>query len=102
MMTTNLGSIADESIKHTLQVTMRIDDGGSDFGSANTWNWTSSGDLFLNGAFFTPSGATNSSFWNSTIYDTQATSFVALPATMVGNMTADAGPISYCQVGGVC
>jgi hypothetical protein len=68
---------------------MRIDDGGSDFGSANTWNWTSSGDQFLNGAFFTPSGSTNSSFWNSTIYDTQATSFVALPATMVGNVRAD-------------
>ncbi|CAM6032329.1 unnamed protein product [Sphagnum compactum] len=90
------------NVSTSKEVTMRIDDGGSDFGSANTWNWTSSGDLFLNGAFFTPSGARNSSFWNSTIYDTQATSFVALPSTMVGNMTADAGPISYCQVGGAC
>jgi pectate lyase len=89
MMTNHLGSIADQFIKHTLQVTMRSDDGGSDFESANTWNWTSSTDLFLNGAFFTPSGSTNSSFWNSTIYDIQATSFVALPATMVGNVTAD-------------
>ncbi|CAM6027152.1 unnamed protein product [Sphagnum balticum] len=90
------------NVSTSKEVTMRIDDGGSDFGSANSWNWRLSSDLFLNGAFFTPSGSTNSSFWNSTIYDTQATSFVALPATMVGNMTADAGPISYCQVGGAC
>lgn len=61
------------------QVTKRLDDGGD--------NWRSSGDIFLNGAFFTASGALKSNFY------AKATSFSARPAAMVPSMTNDAGPL---------
>lgn len=71
-----------------VQVTKRVDDGGSDYGGWQNWNWRSSGDLFLNGAFFTDSGASNI---DSSLY-AKATSFSAQPSSYVGTLTANAGP----------
>ncbi|KAG0564281.1 hypothetical protein KC19_8G098400 [Ceratodon purpureus] len=61
------------------EVTKKLDDSGD--------NWRSSGDIFLNGAFFTASGASRSNFY------AKATSFTARPAVMVPAMTNDAGPL---------
>lgn len=46
--------------------------------------------MFLNGAFFTKSGAPSA---NTQIYG-KATSFSARPAVMVEGMTNDAGPLA--------
>lgn len=70
------------------EVTKRIDDGGNY--DEDSWNWRSSGDMFLNGAFFTKSGAPSA---NTQIYG-KATSFSARPAVMVEGMTNDAGPLA--------
>lgn len=70
------------------EVTKRIDDGGNS--NEDSWNWRSSGDMFLNGAFFTKSGASSS----NTQFYAKATSFSARPAAMVQSMTNDAGPLA--------
>lgn len=72
-----------------LQITKRIEDDGGDVGTTDNWNWRSSGDLFLNGAYFTNSGASST---NADFY-AKATSFSAHPVDMVASMTADAGPL---------
>ncbi|KAF5746524.1 pectate lyase 5 [Tripterygium wilfordii] len=59
------------------------------------WNWRSSGDLFLNGAFFTPSGA-----GASTSY-AKASSLSARPSSLVGSITAGAGSL-LCRKGKSC
>ncbi|KAH9560295.1 hypothetical protein CY35_06G098500 [Sphagnum magellanicum] len=72
------------------EVTKRIkDDGSSGVGGWESWNWRSAGDIFINGAFFTPSGVNSK---NANFY-AKATSFSARPASMVGAMTNDAGPL---------
>jgi hypothetical protein len=77
-----------------LQVTKRVADGGNDYGGWENWNWRSSGDMFLNGAFFTDSGSSNV---DSSLY-AKATSFAAKPSSSVGTLTANAGPFQ-CGLG---
>ena len=74
----------------TKEVTKRIDDGGPTFGGWQKWNWASSGDVFLGGAFFTGSGAAASS---SGVY-AKAFSTSSRPATIVPAITKSAGPLS--------
>lgn len=71
------------------EVTSRIDDDGPTFGGWEKWDWTSSGDSYANGAFFTGSGVQDPSASN---YD-RARSFVPRHATWVQAMTKDAGPL---------
>ncbi|XP_061350282.1 probable pectate lyase 5 [Gastrolobium bilobum] len=59
------------------------------------WNWRSEGDLMLNGAFFTPSGAGASS-----MYD-KASSMAARPPTLVPSITEGAG-VLRCVKGYLC
>lgn len=77
------------------EVTKRVADGGNDYGGWENWNWRSSGDMFLNGAFFTDSGSSNV---DSSLY-AKATSFAAKPSSSVGTLTANAGPFQ-CGLGG--
>ncbi|XP_073395839.1 probable pectate lyase 8 isoform X3 [Physcomitrium patens] len=77
------------------EVSKRLQDG--DDGSLSNWNWQSSGDVFLNGAFFTASGAP----LGSQVYSTALNDVTALPATMVATITADAGPLA-CASEGIC
>lgn len=81
----------------TWQVTKHIDDDGRTARNWQSWNWVSSGDLFLNGAFFTPSGSEAI----SSSYYTKATSILAHPARRVPLMTRDAGPLR-CNRGVLC
>ncbi|KAG0504678.1 hypothetical protein M758_5G122300 [Ceratodon purpureus] len=74
----------------TKEVTKRISDGGPTFGGWQKWNWASSGDVFLGGAFFTGSGAAASS---SGVY-AKAFSASSRPATIVPAITKSAGPLS--------
>ncbi|KAL6562704.1 hypothetical protein OROGR_003711 [Orobanche gracilis] len=53
-----------------------------------SWNWRSSGDLMLNGAFFTPSGAGASSSY------AKASSASARPSSVVGLITSGAGSLT--------
>lgn len=80
-----------------VQVTKRVADGGNTYGGWETWNWQSSGDLFLNGAFFTPSGSSNI---DSSLYS-KATSFTAMPVSYIDALTANAGPFQ-CGLGVLC
>ncbi|KAJ7945484.1 Pectate lyase family protein [Quillaja saponaria] len=59
------------------------------------WNWRSQGDLFLNGAFFTPSGAGASSSY------ARASSLSARPSSIVDSITAAAGALK-CRKGTLC
>ncbi|XP_073021072.1 probable pectate lyase 5 [Primulina eburnea] len=59
------------------------------------WNWRSEGDLMLNGAFFTPSGAGASSNY------AKASSLSARPSSLVSSMTYGAGALS-CKKGKRC
>nr|POE48567.1 putative pectate lyase 5 [Quercus suber] len=59
------------------------------------WNWRSEGDLLLNGAFFTPSGAGASSSY------AKASSLGAKPSSLVATLTANAGTLS-CRKGSKC
>ncbi|KMT07617.1 hypothetical protein BVRB_6g147440 [Beta vulgaris subsp. vulgaris] len=52
------------------------------------WNWRSQGDLMLNGAFFTSSGAGASSSY------ARASSLNARPSTFVGSLTMSAGVLN--------
>lgn len=51
------------------------------------WNWRSSGDLMLNGAFFRASGTAASSTY------ARASSLAAKPSSFVGLITASAGSL---------
>ncbi|CAL5185719.1 unnamed protein product [Lathyrus oleraceus] len=62
----------------------------------NTWNWRSEGDLFLNGAFFTQTGASAS----SSIY-ARASSLSARPASLVDSITSTSGVLN-CKKGARC
>ncbi|GAB2214331.1 hypothetical protein Droror1_Dr00018674 [Drosera rotundifolia] len=53
-----------------------------------SWNWRSQGDLMLNGAYFTPSGAGASGIY------ARASSLSARPSSLVGSITSGAGSLS--------
>ncbi|KAF2292814.1 hypothetical protein GH714_029153 [Hevea brasiliensis] len=59
------------------------------------WNWRSEGDLLLNGAFFTPSGAGASS------NHARASSLGAIPSSLVSSITAGSGAL-FCKKGKRC
>ena len=59
------------------------------------WNWRSSGDLMLNGAFFRASGAGSSSSY------ARASSLAAKPSSVVASITASAGTLN-CKKGSRC
>jgi pectate lyase len=59
------------------------------------WNWRSEGDLMLNGAFFTRSGAGASSSY------AKASSLAAKPSSLVGSLTGNAGVLT-CRKGSRC
>lgn len=61
------------------------------------WNWRSDGDLMLNGAFFTPSGAGRGA---ASSY-ARASSLSARPSSLVGSITTGAGVLS-CKKGSRC
>lgn len=73
-------------------VTMRIDTPQSEWLS---WDWRSEGDLFVNGAYFTQSGADASSNYE------KAASIGPKPSSLVGIMTANAGALT-CARGSAC
>ncbi|CAA7395930.1 unnamed protein product [Spirodela intermedia] len=60
-----------------------------------SWNWRSEGDLFLNGAYFTPSGVGASSTY------ARASSLGARSSSLVGMITARAGALD-CSKGSRC
>lgn len=60
------------------------------------WKWRSSKDLFLNGAYFVPSG-----FGSCAPNYSSTQSFTAAPASMVPAITINAGPTN-CVVGRAC
>ncbi|KVI05673.1 AmbAllergen [Cynara cardunculus var. scolymus] len=60
-----------------------------------SWNWRSEGDLMLNGAYFTPSGAGASKSY------ARASSLSARPSSIVGSITANAGVLG-CRRGSRC
>lgn len=73
-------------------VTMRI---ATSEGQWETWDWRSEGDMFINGAYFTPSGA-----GMSTNYE-KAASIGPKPSSLVSILTASAGALS-CKAGSAC
>ena len=75
-----------------LQVTKRVETAQTVWKS---WNWRSEGDLLLNGAYFTPSGAGASASYS------HASSLGAKSSSMVGSITSDAGALS-CRKGAAC
>lgn len=74
------------------QVTKRVDTSTSVWKS---WNWRSSGDLMLNGAFFTPSGA------GAGVSYARASSLGAKSSSSVGTLTSNAG-VLVCRWGRAC
>ena len=72
------------------EVTKRINDNGPALGGWQSWNWASSGDTFLNGAYFVGSGAKATT---ASVY-AKAVSMSARPSSLVPAMTTDAGPIT--------
>ncbi|KAL8100034.1 hypothetical protein AgCh_032333 [Apium graveolens] len=77
---------------YSKEVTKRVNTIGNQW---KGWNWRSEGDLFLNGAYFTPSGAQTSSSYAI------ASSMRAKPFSMVGIMTSGAGALG-CRRGVRC
>ncbi|KAE8668783.1 putative pectate lyase 10 [Hibiscus syriacus] len=59
------------------------------------WNWRSEGDLFLNGAYFTPSGAAAATSY------ARASSLGAKSSSLVGMITSKAGALP-CRNGRMC
>ncbi|KAI9115044.1 hypothetical protein K1719_014057 [Acacia pycnantha] len=74
------------------EVTKRVETAESQW---HGWNWRSEGDLMLNGAYFTPSGAGASASY------ARASSLGAKSSAMVGTMTSNAGALG-CKRGGQC
>ncbi|KAF5736667.1 pectate lyase 8 [Tripterygium wilfordii] len=74
------------------EVTKRVD---TDTNQWKGWNWRSEGDLLLNGAYFTPSGAGASASY------ARASSLGAKSSSMVGSMTSNAGALG-CRRGRTC
>lgn len=75
-----------------VKVTKRVETAASQW---KGWNWRSEGDLLLNGAFFTPSGAGASAVY------ARASSLGAKSSSMVGTITAGAGVLG-CRRGRTC
>ncbi|MED6188052.1 hypothetical protein PIB30_082354 [Stylosanthes scabra] len=59
------------------------------------WNWRSDGDLMLNGAYFTSSGAANAASY------ARASSLSAKSSSLVGTITSTAGVLN-CRRGAIC
>ncbi|KAL9276833.1 hypothetical protein ACSQ67_025623 [Phaseolus vulgaris] len=74
------------------EVTKRVDTGSSVWKS---WNWRSEGDLLLNGAFFTSSGAGAAASY------ARASSLGAKSSSLVGTLTSGAGVLT-CRRGNMC
>lgn len=74
------------------QVTKRVD---TNQGQWKGWNWRSAGDLMLNGAYFTPSGAGASASY------ARASSLGAKSSSMVGTITSGSGVLG-CRRGHQC
>ena len=74
------------------QVTKRVETAENKW---KGWNWRSEGDLMLNGAFFTQSGV------GASVSYAKASSLGAKSSSMVGAITANAGPLS-CRRGRKC
>ncbi|KAG6485461.1 hypothetical protein ZIOFF_053999 [Zingiber officinale] len=74
------------------EVTKRVDTDASEW---RRWNWRSAGDLLLNGAYFTASGAGASASY------ARASSLGAKPSAMVASLTSGAGALS-CRKGRLC
>ncbi|KAK3000811.1 hypothetical protein RJ639_017417 [Escallonia herrerae] len=74
------------------EVTKRVETAASQW---KGWNWRSEGDLLLNGAYFTPSGAGASASY------ARASSLGAKSSSMVGTITSGAGVLS-CRRGHQC
>lgn len=68
------------------QVTKRDVEEGPSFWK--NWKWRTSRDVFVNGAYFVPSGMGSCA---PQYYGSQA--FVAAPGSMVPALTSDAGPL---------
>ena len=64
-------------------------------GTWKGWNWRSEGDLLLNGAYFTPSGAGAAASY------ARASSLGAKSSSMVGTITSGAGVLN-CRRGMQC
>ncbi|XP_047315668.1 probable pectate lyase 8 [Impatiens glandulifera] len=77
------------------EVTKRVDTGGAGGEEWKDWNWRSEGDMLLNGAYFTPSGAGAAASYS------KASSLGAKSSSMVGVITASAGPLG-CRTGRQC
>lgn len=75
-----------------LKVTKHEDAGENEW---KKWNWRSEGDLMLNGAFFTRSGAGASSSY------AKASSLSARPSSLITSLTMAAGTLS-CKKGSRC
>ncbi|GFY82585.1 pectin lyase-like superfamily protein [Actinidia rufa] len=74
------------------EVTKRVDTAASQW---KHWNWRSEGDLLLNGAYFTPSGA------GATASYARASSLGAKSSSMIGSITSSAGVLG-CHRGHQC
>ncbi|XP_042435597.1 probable pectate lyase 20 isoform X2 [Zingiber officinale] len=74
------------------EVTKRVD---TDSSVWKSWNWRSEGDLLLNGAYFTPSGAGASASY------AKASSLGAKSTSMIDSITVDAGALR-CRKGVQC
>lgn len=75
-----------------MQVTKHEDAAESEW---KNWNWRSEGDLMLNGAYFTQSGAGASSSY------AKASSLSARPSSLVGSITIGSGAL-ICKKGSRC
>uniref|UniRef100_A0A162AP52 Pectate lyase n=1 Tax=Daucus carota subsp. sativus TaxID=79200 RepID=A0A162AP52_DAUCS len=75
-----------------MQVTKRVDQNAHRW---RHWNWRSEGDLMLNGAYFTPSGAGASASY------ARASSLGAKSSSLVGSLTSNAGALT-CRRGRQC
>ncbi|AEE83246.1 putative pectate lyase 14 [Arabidopsis thaliana] len=74
------------------EVTKRV---GAGKGEWNNWNWRSQGDLMLNGAYFTSSGAGASANY------ARASSLAAKSSSLVGMLTSSSGALK-CRIGTLC
>ncbi|MBA0802697.1 hypothetical protein Gohar_012972, partial [Gossypium harknessii] len=74
------------------EVTKRVDTYSDEW---KHWNWRSEGDLLLNGAYFTPSGAGRAASY------ARASSLSAKSSFLVGTLTSNAGALA-CRPGRMC
>jgi len=74
------------------EVTKRVN---GDVDEWKHWNWRSNGDMMLNGAHFTPSGA------GASLAYLKASSLEARPSTLIGPLTQNAG-VLFCRKGARC